>query len=252
MTRRALSTARVLPTARVLLVGAGGLGCPAGTVLARSGIGHITVIDDDTVDASNLHRQVLFSDADVGASKAVVAARRLEEEAGKCGKNLTCVARENRALPGSAIEIVRDFDVVVEGADNFATKFLLADACAIAKVPLVQAGVVRWVGWAFASVPGQGPCLRCVFEDVPRDQPETCAEAGVVGPVVGVMGALQAALAIRILRGDPSAPGELWSYRALPGELRRRKLGSNPSCPLCAGELIGTPAERYAPASCAA
>ena len=196
MTRRALSTTRVL------LVGAGGLGCPSGTVLARSGIGHITVIDDDTVDASNLHRQMLFSDGDVGVSKAVVAARRLEEEAGKRGKNLTCVARESRALPASAIEIVRDFDVVVEGADNFATKFLLADACAIAKVPLVQAGAVRWVGWAFASVPGRGPCLRCVFEDVPRDQPETCAEAGVVGPVVGAMGALQAALALRILGGD--------------------------------------------------
>lgn len=245
-------SARTLEAARVLLVGAGGLGCPAGTVLARSGIGHITVIDDDAVEAGNLHRQTLFTDADVGAPKAAVAARRLAEEARRCGKRLTCVARENRVLPGAAIEIVREFDVVVEGADNFATKFLLADACAIAKVPLVQAGVVRWVGWAFAGVPGRGPCLRCVFEDVPRGQPETCAEAGVVGPVVGVIAALQAALALRLALGDPTAAGELWSYRALEGRLRRRTAGSNPSCPLCRGELIGTPAERYAPPSCAA
>jgi len=241
-----------LESARVLLVGAGGLGSPAGIVLARSGIGQMTVIDDDTVDESNLHRQVLFGDADVGHSKAALAADRLEQEAHRCGKRLTSVARESRVLPSSAIEIVNDFDLVVEGADNFATKFLLADACAIAKVPLVQAGAVRWVGWAFASVPGRGPCLRCVFEDVPRDQAETCAEAGVVGPVVGAMGALQAALAIRILLGDLSAAGELWSYRALAGQLRRRSVSSNPSCPLCRGELTGTPAERYAPASCAA
>lgn len=243
---------RSLESARVLLVGAGGLGCPAGIVLARTGIGHVTVVDDDTVDASNLHRQVLFNAADVGLSKAALAADRLEQEARRCGKRLTSVARENRLLPPSAIEIVNDFDLVVEGADNFATKFLLADACAIAKVPLVQAGAVRWVGWAFASVPGRGPCLRCVFEDVPRDQPETCADAGVVGPVVGAMGALQAALAIRILLGDISVAGELWSYRALSGQLRRRIASSNPACPLCRGELIGTPAERYAPSSCAA
>lgn len=241
-----------LESANVLLVGAGGLGCPAGIVLARSGVGRITVIDDDTIDLSNLHRQVLYNGADVGLSKAAMAADRLEQEARRCGKRLTCVARESRVLPGSAIENVNDFDLVVEGADNFATKFLLADACAIAKVPLVQAGAVRWVGWAFASVPGHGPCLRCVFEDVPRDQPETCAEAGVVGPVVGAMGALQAALAIRILLGDRSAAGELWSYRALSGQLRRRIASANPSCPLCRGELTGTPAERYAPASCAA
>lgn len=248
---------RGLESARVLLVGAGGLGCPAGTVLARSGIGHVTVIDDDTVDASNLHRQVLFGEADVGRSKAPLAAARLGEEAARSGKNLTFVARENRVLPDSAIEIVRDFDVVIEGADNFATKFLLADACAIAKVPLVQAGAVRWVGWALATLPGAGPCLRCVFEDVPAaqregGQPETCAEAGVVGPVVGVMGALQASLAIRILLGDSSVAGELWSYRALDGQLRRRTVRPNASCPLCRGELIGTPAERYAPPSCAA
>jgi len=246
-----------LSSARVLLVGAGGLGCPAGTVLARSGIGHVTVIDDDSVEISNLHRQTLFNEADVGRGKASLAAERLAEEAEQRGKSLTFVARENRVLPATAIEIVRDFDVVVEGADNFATKFLLADACAIAKVPLVQAGAVRWVGWALASRPGFGPCLRCVFEDVPSmgasgTTADTCAEAGVVGPVVGVMGALQAALAIRLLLGDTSAPGELWSYRALDGQLRRRSVRPNPSCPLCRGELIGTPAERYAAPSCAA
>jgi molybdopterin/thiamine biosynthesis adenylyltransferase len=139
---------------------------------------------------------------------------------------------------------------VVEGADNFATKFLAADACAIAKVPLVQAGVVRWVGWALAAVPGESACLRCVFEDVPRGQAETCAEAGVVGPVVGVVAALAGSLALRLLLGDSEAAGTLYSYRALSADLRGHRAPRASSCPLCAGSFTSTPRERYAPAAC--
>lgn len=249
-----------LAAARVLVVGAGGLGCPVATILARSGIGHITVLDDDAIDTSNLQRQTLFADADVGARKAVIAVERLKTEARANGHILDAVAREKRLRPENASDLVAGYHVVVEGADNFATKFLAADACSLAGVPLVQAGVVRWVGWAFANVPDKrteiaadeaGACLRCVFEDVPRDQTETCAEAGVIGPVVGVVAALQAALVLRVLLGDASAAGELWSYRALEGALRSHRAMRNPSCPLCAGQLTGTPQERYAP-SCAA
>lgn len=237
---------------RVLVVGAGGLGCPASSVLARSGVGQLTLVDDDQVDESNLHRQTLYGETDLGRPKAALAAAALIREAARCGFALEAVARENRVLPEGAVEAMRGYDLVLEGADNFATKFLVADACALAGVPLVQAGAVRWVGWALASLPGRSACLRCVFEDVPRGAQDTCAEAGVVGPVVGVLGALQGALALRLLLGDASAAGELWSYAALPGALRSRTVVRQPRCPLCDGRIGDTDLSRYAPPDCAA
>src|SRR5690606_10363719 len=158
-------------------------------------------------------------------------------------------AVSGRLLPATALELLRGHDVVVEGADNFATKFLTSDACAVAGVPLVSAGAVRWSGWALASLPGSA-CLRCVFEDIPRDRADTCAEAGVIGPVVGVMGALEAALALRLLAGDESAAGELWSYRALQGRLRAIRVARRAGCPSCAGEIRDLRVERYAPPAC--
>lgn len=242
-----------LASKRVLLVGAGGLGCPAGRVLARSGVGHIAIADDDIVDETNLQRQLLYHEGDVGQPKAQVAARRLREEADRAGHHPVVVAREIRVLPDSAREIVGEYDLILEGADNFATKFLVADACALAGTPVVQAGAVRWVGWALASIPGQSACLRCLFEDVPRGQQDTCAEAGVVGPVVGVLGALQAALALELLAGRREAAGVLYSYEALPGTLRRRTIRREVAdCALCAGRITDTDGSRYAPPECAA
>lgn len=237
---------------RVLLVGAGGLGCPAGRVLARSGVGRIDVADDDVVDATNLHRQLLYRESDVGRPKASIAAARLIEEAARVGLGVGTVAREIRVLPEQAREVVGAYDLVLEGADNFATKFLVADACALTGTPVVQAGAVRWVGWALASLPGRSACLRCVFEDIPRGQQDTCAEAGVVGPVVGAVGALQAAIALRLLHGDRTAAGVLWSYDALTGALRQRAIARQPHCPLCTGRITDTDISRYAPPECAA
>jgi adenylyltransferase/sulfurtransferase len=154
-------------------------------------------------------------------------------------------------LPDGARALVAGHDLVVEGADNFATKFLACDAAQLARVPVVQAGAVRWSGWALATVPGRSACLRCVFEDIPRDRVETCAEAGVIGPVVGVLGALQAALAVRLSAGDPDAAGELWSYRGLEGALRASRVAPRAGCPACAGEIRELTVERYAPPSCA-
>lgn len=238
--------------ARVLLVGAGGLGSPVARLLVRAGVGHLTLFDDDAVDVSNLQRQTLYTDADVGRPKAVAAAESLHAEVATAQNNTRIVAREKRVLPDTALEIVKSHDLVVEGADNFATKFMMADATAISGVPIVQAGAVRWGGWALASVPGRTACLRCVFEDIPRGQPDTCASAGVVGPVVGVLGALQAAMALRLLTGDQAAAGELWSYRALPGNLRRVRVASSAACPLCLGEIRDMDIDRYAPPECAA
>lgn len=229
---------------RVLVIGAGGLGSPAALVLARSRAVRMTIVDDDVVDVSNLHRQVLYEDADVGADKAERAAERLRRE----GAEVTAV--RGRFVPSTAIELARSHDLVIEGADNFATKFLAADACAIARVPIVQAGAVRWSGWALASIPGASACLRCVFEDIPRDRVETCAEAGVIGPVVGALGAVQAALALRLLAGDATAAGALWSYRALEGRLRASRVRPRAGCPSCAGDISDLAVERYAPPQC--
>lgn len=250
------------------MVGAGGLGAAAGLVLARSGVGHITVLDDDRVDVSNLHRQLLFDGAAVGHHKAPLAATRLQDEAKAHGHTTTTACVIERALPDTVCDLLTGHDLVIEGADNYATKFMTADAARLLGLPVVHAGAVRWVGWAKATAgktgrtgktvktgttsDAPGPCLRCIFEDIPRGQPDTCASAGVVGPVVGVLGAIQAALALRLLGGEPGAAHELWNYRALAGTLRRRSIGANPNCPLCAGEIASMDPERYAPPDCAA
>jgi len=241
-----------LAAKRVLLVGAGGLGAPVAIVLARSGVGRLEVADDDLVDASNLHRQLLYTERDIGASKAVAACLRIEREAAAVGGCCVTVAREIRVYPDSAAAAVAGFDLVVEGSDNFATKFLVADACALAGVPCVHAGAVRWTGWALATVPGASACLRCVFEDIPQGPAQGCAQAGVLGPVVGVVGALQSALALRLLCGDAGAAGVLHHYNALPGTLRKRRVQRAGQCPLCSGEIHDLSETRYAPRDCAA
>jgi adenylyltransferase/sulfurtransferase len=238
---------------RVLLVGAGGLGSPAATLLARAGVGYLEVLDDDVVELSNLQRQTLFDPAHVGLSKARCAAERLSSEARAAGhEHSEVVARELRLHPGIALETIRGFDLVVEGSDNYPSKFLTADACHLARIPCVQAAAVRWVGWVFGCVPGRSACLRCVFEDIPEGPDRGCAQAGVLGPVVGVVGALQAATALRVLRGDTAAAGVLTHYRALHGILRRRPIAPRADCALCSGTITQLDRARYLPRDCAA
>jgi adenylyltransferase/sulfurtransferase len=230
---------------RVLVVGAGGLGSPVLRLLAPSGVEHITIVDDDVVDESNLHRQTLYKDRDVGQSKIEQAVRVLRELSPK----LSVRAVEGRFVPGTAMDLLSEHTLVVEGADNLATKFLVADAARLAGVPAVQAGAVRWAGWAFCALPDSA-CLRCLFEDIPRDRVDTCADAGVVGPVVGVLGGLEAALVCRLLQGERPG-GELWHYDALKGALRKTFVRRRSDCPLCAGEIQDLRMERYT-AACAA
>lgn len=228
----------------VLVVGCGGLGSPVLSVLARTGVARFTLVDDDVVDASNLQRQTLFTDHDVGAHKVDVAARRIAELSPH-PERLHVERVCDRLVPDNALELVRGHALVVEGADNFATKFLAADAAKLAGVPIIQAGAVRFAGWALASLPEHGACLRCVFEDIPRGQPETCAIAGVLGPVVGVLGALEAALAIELLLGRTRAASVLHGYDALRGRLRRHRVTRRPGCPLCRGDIRDLALERY-------
>lgn len=239
-------------TQRVLCVGLGGLGSPALQVLLRSGLRAFTLVDDDRVDESNLQRQTLYTDQDLGQLKVEAAAARLCSWAAELGgpaPDLRLVAA--RALPNTIEQLVTGHGLVLEGGDNFATKFMTADACRLAGVATVQAGAIGWNGWVLASTP-ESACLRCVFEDIPRGEPETCATAGVVGPVVGVIGALQAAQALCLLQGRHSAAGQLIHYQALSGQLRRINVTRRDDCPLCTGKIDRMDLARYLPPECAA
>jgi molybdopterin/thiamine biosynthesis adenylyltransferase len=220
---------------RVLLIGIGGLGCPAAIALARAGVGTIGIADDDEVDLSNLHRQILFTDADVGRPKVPAAKAALEKLAPSAR-----IETYGRFLPTNAVTLASEYELIVEGSDNFATKFLAADACKIAKRPIVHAAAVRWHGTALAvSAKGQ-PCYRCLFEDIPLENPPNCAEAGVVAPMVGIVAAAQADLALSILDGDEGVFGELFTFDGKSRAARRRHMVKRPDCPLCSTTSIST------------
>jgi adenylyltransferase/sulfurtransferase len=244
---------------RALVVGVGGLGCPAAIALARAGVGTVGLCDDDLVDRSNLHRQILFGDTDVGGSKVACAEAALRRWAPRVDVRV----HARRLLPANAIDLVRHYDVVLEGSDNFATKFLAADACALAGVPVVHASAVRWIGTALAVGAKGGPCYRCLFEDLPGEGAPNCAEAGVMGPVVGVVAAAQADLALALLdaadepaRGGAPA-GQLVTFDGRTGGLRRRTLLPRADCPLCGAEvppmsrIRSIDAQAYAAPACA-
>lgn len=214
--------------ARVLVVGIGGLGCPALLALVSAGVRHVALCDDDVVDRTNLHRQILFRDVDVGEPKLHAAARALRTMA----PGIEITLHETRMLPDNAVELARGADLVLEGADNFATKFLAADACALAGVPVVHASAVRWVGTAMAVGAAGRPCYRCLFEDVPGGDAPNCAEAGVMGPVVGVVAAAQVDLALALLDGQ-DVGGALVTFDGRTGVLRRRVVARRQDCPLC-------------------
>lgn len=242
---------------RVLFVGAGGLGCASGLVLARSA-GHlpplaVTVIDDDVVSADNLHRQLFFEDADVGVAKGPRFVTRLLEEArAHGGRGVTAEAVHDRLVPENARALIAAHDLVIEGADNFATKFLVSDAARLERRPVIHAGVVRWAGYALSTGPESQPCYRCLFEDLPRDQPDTCAISGVVGPLVALVGALQAELAIAHLLGRAEA--RFVHVDALRGgAIRRRALRPRATCSSCGerASLHAIDASQYLQPSCA-
>lgn len=213
--------------AKVAIVGVGGLGAPAALALAQAGVGTLLLVDDDTVDRSNLHRQILFRDKDVGRSKLEATVDGLSRR----GLATKVELRTGRLSPGKE-SLVAGADVIVECSDNFATKFLAADVARLARTPIVHGAAIRWIGTAFAVGPEGGPCYRCLFEDIPPGAQAGCDLAGVVGPVCGVVGALQAQLALDIL--DGKAPfGTLLSLDGLRDELRTRRIHGRSGCALC-------------------
>jgi adenylyltransferase/sulfurtransferase len=235
-------------SARVLLVGAGGIGSPAALALIEAGVRRFKVVDDDRVDVSNLHRQILFRDADVGAPKLEAFANAIRRRA----PDASVETIDGRFRPDSAAKILEDATVVIDATDNFASRFLIADACALAGIPVVHAAAIRWRATVLTAAPAGRPCYRCLFEDLPEAGAPDCATAGVAGPVCGVAGAIAADRALRILAGDTSVFGRVVTFDGLRDRLREVPVAPRPGCPLC-GEprsIADLAPDRYVTRSC--
>ena len=232
--------------ATIALVGMGGLGCPAALALAHAGIGTLLLIDDDLVDDTNLHRQILYRPEDVGRHKLDAARDALLREV----PSLNVVPHRGRLHPGST-EVLARADVVLECSDRYAVKFLAADAAHLLGKPIVHGAAIRWIGTALATSATGGPCYRCLFEDLPTGAQQTCDVAGIVGPVCGIVGALQAQLALDILDGRPRY-GELVTIDGWRGTHRFTRISARPSCPLCGTSktIAGIEASRYVSPPC--
>jgi len=224
-----------LMASKVLLIGAGGLGCPAAFYLAAAGVGTLGFVDDDVVDRSNLQRQILHSEAKLGMPK-VRSARQTVEALNPTVKVNTY---ETRLSSANVEDIFAGYDVVVDGSDNFPTRYLVNDACVKLGIPNVHGSVYRFEGQASVFWPGyakrRGPCYRCLYpEPPPAEFAPSCMEAGVLGVLPGVIGLLEAVETIKLLLGvgDPLV-GRLLCYDALKAEFRELELQPNPDCPYC-------------------
>jgi adenylyltransferase/sulfurtransferase len=222
---------RRLAAARVLVVGAGGLGSPALIYLAAAGVGTIGIVDDDVVEVSNLHRQPLHGEGDLGRAKVDSAAERLRE----VNPHVSVRTYPHRFTAEGAAELVAAYDLVVDGADNFATRYLVTDACGLAGIPHVWASINTFAGQLSVWWAGRGPCYRCVFPEAPpAGSVASCAEAGVLGVLPGIMGALQAAEAIKLIVGvGEVAVGRLVLHDALTGTWDELPVRARSDCALC-------------------
>jgi len=222
---------RKLKAARVLVVGAGGLGAPVSLYLAAAGVGTLGLVDFDAVEASNLHRQVLFGASDVGRPKLQAAAERLRS----VNPHLSIEAFEERLTSENALEIVRRFDVVADGTDNFPTRYLVNDACVLTGRPNAYASVFRFEGQVSVFWAEKGPCYRCLFaEPPPPGLVPSCAEGGVLGVLPGLLGTMQATEVLKLVlgAGDPLI-GRLLLVDALAMRFRELKVKKNPDCAVC-------------------
>ena len=221
---------RKLLDAKVLIVGAGGLGSPVAVYLTLAGVGTIGLVDFDTVDLSNLQRQILHYTSDVGRSKVQSALETMKAY----NPETNVVLHETPLTSENALEIIGQYDVVVNGADNFATRYLVNDACYLSNKPLVDGSILLFDGQATVFIPGKG-CYRCLFPTPPPPgSVPSCAEAGVLGALPGMVGTIQATETIKLILGiGDSLAGRLLLIDALSMEFRSVKLRRNKDCPLC-------------------
>lgn len=235
-------------SARVLLVGVGGIGHPCALALAPMPGVQLVFLDDDRVERSNLHRLVAFDEAHVGAPKAHALAEHIEREL-HAARPAVIV---DRATPESVRAHIADADIVVEGSDNFATKFLVADACGLAGKPSVHGAAVGWSGTVLSVVPARSACYRCVFEDLPVGDAVDCATAGVFAPVTAMIGAVMAAHVREMLGPEPARAAKLSHFDATAGMFRHRTMQRRSDCPLCceARVITAIDASRYSAPLC--
>lgn len=233
----------------VLIIGAGGLGSPAALYLSAAGIGHIGIMDGDTVDRTNLQRQVIHTTPDLGRNKAESAA----ETMAAINPHIRVTAIPEYLTAENGRSIVSQYDFVLDGTDNFTAKYLINDACVLEKVPYVHGGILRFHGQIMTILPGQSPCYRCVHPEPPSPGAvPTCSQAGVVGAVAGVIGSLQALEAVKYLTGTGQLlAGRLLMVDALTMEMQTIELcDRDEECPVCSAHPSITELREEDTASC--
>jgi molybdopterin/thiamine biosynthesis adenylyltransferase len=226
-----------LRRSRVLVIGAGGLGSPALYYLAAAGVGTLGIADADVVALVNLHRQILYATPDVGRAKVDVAAERLAN----LNPEVKVVPHRLRVDASNVDALIADYDVVIDAPDNFATRYLVNDACWHARTPLVEAAVLGFSGMLMVIVAPASPCYRCLYPNPPADGTvPSSAEAGIMGMLPGVMGSLEALEAVKLLLGiGPPAGGRVLFFDGLDRDFEEMRLERNPACPLCGGKDAG-------------
>ncbi len=216
---------------RVLCLGAGGLGAPSSVYLAAAGVGTVGLVDDDVVDLSNLQRQIIHAQERIGMPKVESAQKTLNG----LNPDVKIVPLKMRLSSDNVLDVIKDYDVIVDGADNFPTRYLLNDAALKLGKPVIHASIYRFEGQMTAFIPGAGPCYRCLYPaPPPPDMAPSCQEAGVLGVLPGVVGVLQANEALKVLLGiGTSLAGRLLIFDALKTKFRELKLRRDPKCPTC-------------------
>ncbi|WP_370578450.1 ThiF family adenylyltransferase [Snodgrassella alvi] len=224
--------------ARALVIGAGGLAHPALTYLASSGIGHITVVDNDTIEISNLQRQFWFNDQDIGQAKAAILCRQLQTQYPQTGLK-PIVARADASL---LEQLVQHTDIILDCTDNFASRRLINQVCFNARKPLVSASALVFAGQlaVYDFRDGRGPCYQCLFEGEMNDEGASCAKNGVFAPLLGIMGAAQASEALQIIAGIHPDGCWLHCFDACSFQWQRLQLAANPDCPVCGQPVLST------------
>ena len=217
--------------AKVLMVGAGGLGSPSAYYLAAAGVGTIGIIDNDVVDISNLQRQILHANDRVGMPKVESAKKTLEA----LNPDVKVIPYQAKLTSENIMEIIKDYDLVVDGCDNFPTRYLVNDACVLTGTPNVHGSIFQFEGQATVFYPGKGPCYRCLYpEPPPAEMAPSCAEAGVLGVLPGLIGVIEALEAVKIILGKgDSLVGRLLHFNTLTMEINTLKLRRDPNCPMC-------------------
>ena len=220
-----------LAQAKIFVVGAGGLGSPVALYLAAAGVGTIGLIDSDIVDISNLQRQVLHHTPDVGRSKVQSAKEKIKA----LNPDVNVETYETRFGQENAIDLIKPYDIVIDGVDNFPAKFLINDACYFSEKPLIHGGILRFEGRVFSIFPGQSACYRCIFKQPPpAGLVPSCQEAGIIGAVAGIIGTIQATEAIKIVLGiGQPLTNRILDFDAQKTTFREIKAKRNPKCILC-------------------